>query len=143
MLNLDVMSRYILPLTYLGPIEYYSYLINNSCVIDVDSYYQKQTYANRCEIVGPNGIMPLSIPVEKPQGKTAIRDVIISNHQNWRTLHWRAIESAYNSSPFFEYYRDELLKIYQKEHRFLLDFNIEIQNTVLELLNYNIVDCCL
>ena len=126
----------ILPLCYLGPIELYIHLVNDISTIDVDSHYVQQTFANRCEIMGANGIMTLSIPIEKPKDKVSIRDIIISNHQDWRTLHWRAIESAYNSSPFFEYYRDDLLNIYQKNHKFLLDFNLEIQNKVLELLNF-------
>jgi hypothetical protein len=78
----------------------------------------------------------LSIPVEKPSGeKILTRDIRISEHNDWQIHHWRSIESAYNSTPFFEFYKDDLLLFYEKKWDFLWDFNLEIQNKVLELLD--------
>ena len=122
---------------YLAPVEYYVALSNAETVIleQFDSY-EKQTYRNRCNIQTANGISTLSIPVEKPSGvKILTRDVRISGHNDWQIQHWRSIESAYNSSPFFEYYKDDFQLFYEKKWNFLWDFNIELQVKVLDLLD--------
>jgi hypothetical protein len=122
---------------YLAPVEYYVALTNAQTVIleKFDSY-EKQTYRNRCNIQTANGISALSIPVEKPSGvRILTRDVRISEHNDWQIQHWRSIESAYNSSPFFEYYKDDFLPFYKKKWNFLWDFNYELQAKVLELLD--------
>ena len=98
--------------------------------------YEKQTYRNRCNIQTANGISVLSIPVEKFSGvKMLTRDIRISEHDNWQLQHWRSIESAYNSSPFFEYYKDDFLPFYEKKWSFLWDFNFQLQSKVLELFD--------
>ncbi len=80
--------------------------------------------------------MTLSIPVEKSSGKALTRDVRISSHDNWQHLHWNAIYSAYQSSPYFEYYEEELRPFFEPhKFEFLYDFNIELQNTICSLLN--------
>jgi hypothetical protein len=118
---------------YLAPVEYY-FVINNSSevILEQYEYYEKQSYRNRCKILSANGVMDLSIPVEKT-GKMLIRDIRISEHDNWQANHWRAIESAYNSSAFFEYYSDDLHPFYEKKWSFLWDFNFEIQQKMMEL----------
>jgi hypothetical protein len=122
---------------YLAPVEYYSALANADTVyIEHCDYYIKQTYRNRCHIAAANGSMALSIPVEKAgKEKMLTRDVRISEHNDWQVQHWRSIESAYNSTPFFEYYKDDLLPFYEKKWIFLWDFNQAIQSKVLELLD--------
>ena len=122
---------------YFAPIEYYKLLANtDNILLERCDYYVKQTYRNRCRIATANGVMDLSIPVEKPNGnKTLTRDVRISEHGDWRANHWRAITSAYNSSPFFEYYADDLAPFFEKKQPFLFDFNGEIQQTILDLLD--------
>jgi hypothetical protein len=122
---------------YLAPVEYYSVVAKAETVfLENCDYYVKQTYRNRCHIAAANGTMALSIPTEKSGGeKQLIRDVRISEHNDWQMQHWRSIESAYNSTPFFEYYKDDLLPFYEKKWDFLFDFNMEIQTKVLELLD--------
>ena len=122
---------------YLAPVEYYSALANAETVyLEYCDYYLKQTYRNRCHIAAANGTMALSIPVEKVgKEKMLTRDVRISEHNDWQIQHWRSIESAYNSTPFFEYYKDDLLPFYEKKWIFLWDFNQEIQAKVLELID--------
>jgi len=118
---------------YLAPVEYYLLLNNASeVIIEQCEYYEKQSYRNRCKILTANGIMDLSIPVEK-SGKMLIRDILISEHADWQTNHWRAIESAYNSSAFFEYYSDDLRPFYERKWKYLWDFNFEIQQKMMEL----------
>jgi len=118
---------------YLAPIEYYEKLAHFPVFIEQHDNYIKQTYRNRCLIASASGVIPLTIPVEK--AKCPMRDVRISTHENWQTMHWRAIEAAYNSSPFFEYYKDDFLPFYQKKWDFLFDFNTKIQAKVIELLD--------
>ncbi len=131
---------YLLPLAYLGNIFYYAHLIRENVIIDVDSHYVKQTYTNRCSILTANGVQDLTIPIVKPKEKMPIRDIRISEHENWQQLHWRAIQSAYNSTPFFEYFCDDFVPFYEKKWDFLLDFNISIQQKTLELLNFQNID---
>ena len=134
------LSTVLLTTAYLAPVSYYTILSQSENVLleNFDSY-EKQTYRNRCEIATANGMMALSIPVEKSGAeKVLTRDIRISKHNNWQSHHWRSIESAYNSSPFFEYYIDDLLPFYSKEWKFLWDFNFEIQSKVLELLDCEI-----
>lgn len=121
---------------YLAPVEYYVALAKaNTVYLEQFDSYEKQTYRNRCNILTANGICALTIPVEKSSElKTLTRDIRISAHNDWQTQHWRTIETAYNTSPFFEYYIDDLMPFYEKKWVFLWDFNIEIQNKILELL---------
>ena len=120
---------------YLAPVEYYIALVNAEIIIiEQHEHYNKQSYRNRCSIATPNGVMDLCIPVEK-KGKELIRDIRISGHTDWQTNHWRSIVTSYNSSPFFEYYKDDLQPFYERKWNFLWDFNFEIQAKILELLD--------
>ena len=131
-------DNFLLSTAYLAPIEYYVVLANSERILlEQHEYYQKQSYRNRCRIATANGIMDLSIPVDSA-GKTPIRDLRISDHNNWQTHHWRSIETAYNSSPFFEYYFDDLKPFFEKKWVFLWDFNTAIQQTILELLELDV-----
>jgi len=134
------MRNICLSSAYLAPVVYYSEMAKADAVY-VESYdfYEKQTYRNRCQIAAANGPMTLSIPVEKVSAaKVLTRDVCISEHSDWQLNHWRSIESAYNSTPFFEYYKDDLLPFYEKKWTYLIDFNQEIQSKILELLNLTV-----
>ena len=128
-------DKFILSTAYLAPIEYYVVLANaERILLEQHEYYQKQSYRNRCRIATANGIMDLSIPVDSA-GKTPIRDLRISDHNNWQTHHWRSIETAYNSSPIFEYYADDFRPFFEKKWLFLWDFNLALFNKTLELLD--------
>lgn len=129
------MSTVLLSTTYLAPIQYYTKLAKfDKVIIEKYENFIKQTYRNRCVIYGANGILTLSIPVTKDKPKELIKDIKIDYKTNWRKMHLKSIESAYRSSPFFEYYIDDFLPFYTKEFKFLIDFNTEIQNAVLESL---------
>ena len=120
---------------YLAPVEYYSKLANGQEIfIESCENYIKQSYRNRCNILSANGPMSLSIPVEHNKAeKCRTKDIRISYATNWQHLHWNAIVSAYNSTPFFEYYRDYFEPFYRKEYYFLFDFNEELRVLVCEL----------
>ena len=94
----------------------------------------KQTYRNRCLIASAQGVQALTVPVIH-DGTADIRDVRISDHGNWRHLHWNALCSAYGDSPFFEFYADDLAPFFERRWTFLLDFNEEIMATMCRLLD--------
>ena len=134
------MGNICLTSAYLAPVEYYSALAKADTVfLEHCEFYEKQSYRNRCNIAGANGQLALTIPVEKSKGSRMLtRDVRISEHSDWQLQHWRSIESAYNSTPFFEYYKDDLIPFYEKNWIFLWDFNAEIQTKMLELLDLQV-----
>ncbi|MEG1402734.1 WbqC family protein [Bacteroides sp.] len=122
---------------YLAPVEYYTKLKTYDRVfIEQHDYYIKQTYRNRCTIAAPDGELALSIPTVKPStAKCPMKDIRISDHGNWRRLHWNAIESAYNGTPFFEYYKDDFHPFYEHKYEFLTDFNEELCQLICRLID--------
>ena len=130
----------LLPSLYLAPVSYYVRLAQCGEVF-VEQYenYQKQTLRNRCRIASPNGVLPLTIPVVKPDTpKVLMRDTRISDHGNWRHLHWQALTSSYRRTPFFEFYADDFRPFYERKWEFLVDFNMALQETVCRLMDINV-----
>ena len=129
-------QRVLLSSFYLAPAEYYSRLHSaESAVIEIHDNYQKQSYRNRCIIAGANGILSLSIPVEKPTSThCSMKDARIAAHGNWQHLHWNAIVSAYNSTPFFQYYEDDFRPFYERRFDFLYDWNEMLRQLIARLI---------
>ena len=121
---------------YLAPVAYYSYLYRaHRAVIEVKDHYQKQSYRNRCIIAGANGPLTLSIPIIKPEnGKDVLQEVRIADYDNWRHLHWNAILSAYNTTPYFQYYEDDFRPFYEEPYTYLHDFNEGLRRLVCRLI---------
>lgn len=125
----------LLSTTYFGPVQWYQKLLQHDHVlIECFETFQKQTYRNRCLIATTQGVQALTVPVST--GERCIKDILLSDHGNWRHLHWQALTTAYGDSPFFEYYEDDLRPFFF-EHRwtFLIDFNEEIRQVVCSLLD--------
>jgi hypothetical protein len=131
------MSTAHLSTAYLAPIQYYSKLIAYETIyLETAENYPKQTYRNRCHLASANGLQAITVPVEKPATlKAPTRDIRISEHSNWRRLHWNTFLSAYNLSPFFEYYADDFRPFYEKKFTYLLDFNEALQTMICDLLD--------
>ena len=126
----------VLPSCYLAPVAYYQQLLHaGKAEIEVCDHYVKQTLRNRCWIDSPSGPLALTIPVEKAEGKQAMRDVRISDHGNWRHQHWQALVSSYRQSPFFEFLADDFAPFYTRRWTFLADYNEELMHLVLNLLD--------
>ena len=127
----------ILSTAYLAPVEYYMQMYNSErVIIEKQCNYTKQTYRNRCVIASANGSQTLSIPIVKPGlSGCCTKDIRIAEHGNWQHLHWNAIVSAYNSTPFFEYYEDDFRPFYEKKPEFLFDFNQGLMELVCSLLD--------
>ena len=131
-----MLNNPLLPTAYLAPVKYYAILLQaKNCSIEHHEHFIKQSIRNRCEIYGANGELRLTIPKErKGSSKTIISEIKISYKDDWQKLHWNAIKSAYNSSPFFEYYSNELEVFYQEKENNLIIFNNKLQEVILDLL---------
>lgn len=131
------MERKILISTaYLPPIEYFS-LISQSdeLFIEKEENYLKQTYRNRCYILSAHGAQSLSVPVYLGSlHKTPVKDIRIDYSKRWQQVHLGAMTASYNSSPYFEFFFENIEKIISKKNKFLLDLNSELTRTVLEIL---------
>ncbi len=107
----------------------------DAVVIEQHEHYSKQTYRNRCAILSANGRLRLSIPIQKKSGtKQAIRDVEICYREKWQHQHWKAIESAYKNSPYFEFFEADIKPFYQSDFQFLLTYNTQQLDLLLKLL---------
>lgn len=131
------MNQIILSSAYLAPVEYYAKLFTYDKVyVERFDSYMKQTYRNRCVIASAGGPQALTIPTEKGEGaKCLMKDIRISDHGNWRHVHWNAFVAAYKHSPFFDYYADEFHRFYEKRYDFLYDFNMELCHWMCEQID--------
>ena len=125
----------LLSTTYFGPVQWYQKLYRHDEVqVEQWESFLKQTYRNRCLIATTQGIQVLTVPVERGTSQR-IKDIRISDHGNWRHLHWNALVSAYGESPFFEYYQDDIRPFFEKHWDYLFDFNEAIREKMCELLD--------
>ncbi len=126
------MQILLLP-TYFPSISQYVAMANASeIVLETHDNFQKQTNRNRMYIYSPNGLQLLNIPIKhSKQAHQKTKDIQIENAFDWQKQHFKSLEAAYRSSPFFEYFEDTIHPIFQKKHQFLLDLNIE----TLEIIN--------
>ncbi|HEV2482545.1 MAG TPA: WbqC family protein [Puia sp.] len=110
---------------YFAPIIFYKISYNfSNIVLEQCESYQKMSFRNRCQIVGAQGVVDLSIPLVGGRAqKGLMRDVRIAPDRNWQVQHWRTILSCYSRSPWFDYYRDSLETLYQKPVDLLMDWN--------------------
>lgn len=137
--------------TYFGSVDWYRQLVcaEGDVYIDACENYVKQTSRNRCEIATANGKQMLTVPVTIPKPDstlgentrgTSIREVLVSEHGNWRHQHWEALKSAYGMSPFFDYYQDDIRPFFDEEAfrannwQRLFDYNLTIMRKMLDLI---------
>ena len=105
-------------------------------VFEIEDNYQKQTYRNRAYIAHTNGRLLLSIPIKhsKERQHQKTKEIAIENSFRWQEEHWKSIQTAYRTSPFFEYYEDDLIPIFQGKATHLLAYNQQIFDLFYELL---------
>lgn len=126
----------LLSTAYLPPVEYF-FAIAQSRKVLIEQYenYCKQSYRNRCNIYSAAGKEALSIPVVKDAGgNRPIRDIRIDYSDSWLQKHERALSAAYNSSPFYLYYKDDILRILDRKETFLFDLNLRLLEALLEMV---------
>lgn len=126
--------------SYFPSISHGVAIANNEVVLEVEDNYQKQTYRNRTYIYSPNGRQMLSIPVRHSdgKGKQKYKDVKIDNSFPWQKQHWKSLETAYRTSPYFEFYEDEIAPLFHKKQDFLLDLNIATIALISDCLQLNL-----
>lgn len=111
----------------------------NNILFEVSDNYQKQTFRNRTYIYGANGKLGLFIPViHTHKYRELFKDVKISYDSNWMDLHLKSLQSAYRSSPYFEYFEDDFIKLYSEKEKFLADFNIKCIRLISSLLDLDL-----
>ena len=126
--KLRSLNNLILQPIYFAPvIQYVALASAEELTYEIEDNFQKQTYRNRCYIYGANGVQLLTVPIlhTRTDRNRRTRDVKIDHSFSWEKLHIKSLQSAYRSSPFFEYYEDDILSLYHKKHRYLLDLNFE------------------
>jgi hypothetical protein len=124
----------VIPAVYFGNIEYFHLLLeHNEIGISTVDGYRKQTYRNRCSILTANGVMKLSIPVDRTNGaNTLTSEAQITYAANWQKDHLKALESAYRKSPYYEFYIDGLEAVFAKQHTSLIEFNLELTQWLID-----------
>ena len=123
---------------YFGPISYWKQIINSNILWDVHQNYVKQSYRNRTFIHSANGLHKLTIPVKHSKIKFPMLNAEIDNKIAWQKNHWRSIQTAYSSSPFFEFYKDSLEQVYNMKYTYLVKFNFDMIKLVFEWLDIEI-----
>ena len=127
--------KILLPIFYLPPISWFAVFLKEENEIVLEQYenFPKQTYRNRTNIYGANGRLSLIIPINH-SGERVMKEIKVSHRENWQKLHWKSIKTAYQSSPYFEFYEDRLQKIFEFESDSLIQFNLNALKIVLDIL---------
>lgn len=128
------MRSQLLSTAYLPPVEYFALLLSEGAAIEREERYQKQSYRNRTVIMNGNGPLNLIIPTVHDGRMGIVKEVRIEYVTPWQRAHWRSIESAYNNTPYYLYYKDALKPFYEQKFEFLYDFNLQIIQTLLKLM---------
>jgi len=123
--------------TYFSTILQYASLVKaNKVYLEYQDNYQKQTYRNRCYIYGSNGKQALTIPIKHGSKKEHVltKNAIIDSSFNWQKQHLKSIQTAYRTSPYFEFYEDDLLPLFTNKFKYLIDLNLKTQEFILDIL---------
>lgn len=133
-------GKILVSTAYLPPVEYFSLISQaDEVLIEVEENYLKQSYRNRCYILSEHGPQLLSIPVYLgSQHKTPLKEIRIDYSKRWQQVHLKAITASYNSSPYFQFYFENIEKIISKKIDFLIDLNMELMESVLKMLKIKI-----
>lgn len=133
-------NQLILPTSYLGNFAYFNQLKGvDELIIDSADRFDKQTLRNRCLILTANGLLNLTVPVTRPNGKnTAVGQVLINYKEDWQKDHLKAIESAYRNAPFYSFYASEIFAIIRAKHHKLADLNNALTQCIANLLGLNL-----
>ena len=135
----------------MAPTEWYRAYLTCPEEVEIEGLesFEKQTCRNRCLIKvqsdnvqgtkdkgqwTKDNLIRLTVPVKKVEHKQLTKDIEISYQSRWQHQHWISLVSAYKHTPFFDYYAEFLYPFYEKEYKFLWDYNNEIHQTIMQLL---------
>ncbi|MGA9212384.1 WbqC family protein [Kaistella sp.] len=129
------MKKVLLPIFYLPPISWFSIFFQEDAEIVFEQYenFPKQTYRNRTNIYGANGKLSLIIPMNH-NGTRLLKEIQTSTREKWQQLHWKSIKTAYQTSPYFDYYEDQLEGIFNFKSNSLVEFNLNALKIILKIL---------
>ncbi|MEC3965552.1 WbqC family protein [Flagellimonas halotolerans] len=123
--------------SYFPSIATFAAIVQHEVVWEAHDNFQKQTYRNRCYISTDKGKHMLNVPIKHvggQEGRQKYVDVGTENSYNWKKEHWRTLETAYRTSPFFEFYEDELRPLYEDSEDSLYDFNLKTIETIADCI---------
>lgn len=122
--------------TYFPSISHFVAMVKaDSITFEMEDNFQKQTNRNRMYIYSPNGIQMLNIPIKhSKEGHQKFKEVRIENDFDWRKNHFKSMEAAYRTSPFFEYFEDDFRSLFEKKHEFMMDLNFQTIELVTDCL---------
>lgn len=133
------MSAVLIDLHYLPTLAYFCCFHRaDNVIIEANENYVKQSFRNRATILTANGVSSLSVPVVGGNKKTKIQEIKIDDSQKWINTHWRTIQSAYGKAPYFEYYADYFLQIYNEQETSLFTLNKKILTLCLKFLEMEV-----
>ncbi len=135
------MNNIIIHPSYFPSISHYVAIANADTVtLEMEDNFQKQTNRNRMYIYSPNGIQLLNIPIKNSDNAhQKIQDVKLETAFDWQKQHFKSLEAAYRTSPFFEYFEDDLRPIFTKKHAFLIDLNMQTMELVSKCLGMDFI----
>ena len=131
------MNTILIHPTYFPSISHYVAMVQaDSVIFEVHDNFQKQTNRNRMYIYSPNGIQLLNIPLKHNTGKghQKFKDTKIEQAFDWQKQHFKSLEAAYRTSPFFEYFEDDIRPVFEKKHTFMMDLNFQIMEILAKCL---------
>lgn len=121
-------------LSYFAPVSYMASLLKEEkCWFDLSENFQKQSYHNRCEILGANGRLKLIVPIQH-QKKRKLSEIEISYAEDWRKIHFLSLQAAYRRSPYFEFYEHLFESYFKKKNRLLKDTLIDSIRLIFKIL---------
>lgn len=126
----------ILHPTYFPNVAHFVSMVHaDTLLFEVQDNYQKQTYRNRAYVYGANGKLALNVPIKHShKNRQLYKDVKIVNESPWQVQQWKSLQSAYRTSPFFEYYEDEIAPLFHTKQNYILDFNFKCLEVIFECL---------
>lgn len=124
--------------TYFPSISHFAAMTQaNSVTFEVEDNFQKQTNRNRMYIYSPNGLQLLNIPVKhSKEAHQKTKDIRLETAFDWQKQHFKSLEAAYRTSPFFEYFEDAIMPVFTKKYDFLMDLNLETIDIVARCLQF-------
>ncbi|MGV8994147.1 MAG: WbqC family protein [Flavobacterium sp.] len=98
----------------------------DSITLEMEDNFQKQTNRNRMYIYSANGLQLLNIPVKHLKNSHQMsKDIKLETEFDWQKQHFKSLEAAYRSSPFFEFFEDIFMPVFEKDYKFLMDLNLD------------------
>lgn len=124
----------LIELHYLPSVAYVNAIAGNAVLFEAHEHFIKQTYRNRCRIAGANGVQDLIVPVKKKSAKVPVKELEIMYAEKWQHTHFMAVHSAYRSSPYYDYFENDIQRLFFTQHKYLLDYNLMWLEWVLKTL---------